>query len=762
MMAIQPGTLLGPYEILGSLGSGGMGEVYLSRDTRLDRNVAIKILREHISSGPDAESRFEQEARAVARLNHPNICTLHDIGFQEGVHFLVMELLEGETLRSLLRNGALSESRAVELAIQIADGLAAAHSNGIVHRDLKPENVFLVAQNRVKILDFGLARISQHSLPQEISLKPTKAATSPGVLLGTLAYMSPEQSRGEVVDSRSDVFAFGVVFYEMLSGRRCFDRSTSSETIAAILRDEPPAFAQSGVRVSPEIESILRRCLAKDPGNRFASAQELIAALRSKASAGSSSLKTENGKPSIAVLPFRNLSADPENEYFSDGLTEEVISDLSKITTLRVISRISSMRLKGTDKDLTTIRRELNVRYVLEGSVRKAGQQIRITVQLTDTETDTVLWSDKYNGTLDDVFEIQERVARSIIDSLRLKLTQEEDRRLGEHPIGNVLAYDAYLKARKDIWNFTKERLDSAVSNLNKALDLSTENIVLNRGMGMAVWQYVNMGFTSDPSYLDRAEEYARKLQTLDPNGPHAAALFGLVAAQRGNIREWVRQLRLSLSRDPHDPDCLLFFGAGLMLAGQMKEAESVVNRLASIDPLWDMLHWLKSYMEYLNGRIESAIECIKKIKESGSENPVGPLGMAFYLATLGDIQGVIAIADQHFPDPKSDSLSTMAHLLKHALLGEGQEMHRLTTPEFEFAIWGDLMWTYFVAQSYAVMNEPEESLRWLKRAVSRGFINYPFLNGQDPLLSNIRSNTGFQELMMDVRRQWESFSEPA
>lgn len=758
-MAVRPGMLFGPYEILAPLGSGGMGEVYVSLDTRLERKVAIKVLPEHLSEGPDAERRFEQEARAVARLNHPNICTLYDIGCDNGVHYLVMELLEGETLRSLLRNGGFPVSKALDVGIEIADGLAAAHSSGIVHRDLKPENVFWTVQNRVKILDFGLARISETSLQAEISLKPTNAVTSPGVLLGTLAYMSPEQSRGEVVDSRSDVFAFGVMFYEMLSGRRCFDRPTTSETIAAILRDDPPDLARSGIQVSRELESIVRRCLSKNPENRFPSAQELLPALRSQSSAVSGSVKTDKRLLSIAVLPFRNLSADAENEYFSDGLTEEVISDLSRINALRVISRISSMRLKGTDKDLSTIRRELNVRYVLEGSVRKAAQQIRITAQLTDTETDTLLWSDKYAGTLDDIFEIQERVARSIVESLRLKLTQEEDRRLGEHPIGNIVAYDAYLKARKDIWSFTKDRLDSAVSNLQKALDLSPDNIVLNRGMGIAVWQYVNMGFTSDPSYLDRAEEYARKLEKLDPNGPHAPALFGFIAAQRGNIREWVRQLRRSLSLDPQDPDCLFFLAGGLVYAGKMEEAEEVLKKLESIDPLWEMLYWLKSYVEYFKGRIESAMGLLKKAQELAGESPIPPWNMAFCLAAAGDIPGVVAIVDRYFPDPTSDSLSTMAHLLKHALLGEKQEVQRLATPEFESAIWGDLSWTYTVAQSYAILNEPDEALRWLTRSVSRGFINYPFVSQQDPLLANIRSNPGFQKLMTDVRRQWESFS---
>jgi TolB-like protein len=342
----------------------------------------------------------------------------------------------------------------------------------------------------------------------------------------------------------------------------------------------------------------------KNPDDRFASAQELLQALRSQASGVVAALNAERASHSIAVLPFRNLSADEENEYFSDGLTEEVISDLSKITVLRVISRISSMRLKGTDKDLSAIRRELNVRYVLEGSVRKAGLQIRITAQLTDAETDSLLWSEKYKGTVEDIFEIQERVARSIVDALRLKLTQEEDRRLGEHPIGNIVAYDAYLKARKDIWSFSKGRLDSAVTNLQKALDISQDNIVLNRGMGIAVWQYVNMGHTSDSSYLDRAEEYARKLQKLDPGGPHAPALFGFIAAQRGNIREWVRKLRHAVALDPQDPDCLIFLSAGLIYAGKTEEAGSIIQKLESIDPLWDMLYWVKSHLECVSGRI--------------------------------------------------------------------------------------------------------------------------------------------------------------
>ena len=758
-MGISKGRRLGPYEILEQLGAGGMGEVYLAVDTRLDRRVAVKVLSQNLSQDPQFSRRFHQEARAIASLSHPNVCMLLDIGTDGNLEYLVMEYLEGETLRSRLKNGPLSIQDTIRIAQQIAAGLGAAHEKGIIHRDLKPENIFLTRDQMVKILDFGLA--ARFETPEVFSNPSTvfthDKITSPGTLLGTLEYLSPEQARGEEVDFRSDFFAFGVVLFEMITGRRCFSRPTAAETLAAILRDDPGSL--SGSATPLEIQSILRKSLQKNPNDRMQSASEIVSML-GKAGQSEISVLPEWSKEtiSIAVLPFRNLGMDAENEYFSDGLTEELIADLSKISSLRVISRMSAMRMKDSNQDLKNISQVLKVRYILEGAVRKSGGQLRITAQLTDTESDSVLWSEKYSGTLEDVFEIQERVSRSIVDSLSVQLTPKENRVLADRPFSNVEAYDAYLRARKGIWSFDENQLDRAIVELKSALALSGENIILYRGIAIALWQYVNIGATTNPAYLDEVEEYAKKIMALDPSGPHGPALLGFVASHRGNIQEWIRQLQISVQRDSSDMECMSLLALGWLFAGQMKEAGVLIQRIEAVDPLWFFLYWLKAFYNYFESKFEAALSYMDQSLQLEPNNPAVSWAAAELLASMGKKTECIARIDQTFSNPQENTFSAMAWILKYALQGQTAEMNRMITPEFEASIWSDLQWTHAIAQCHAMVHQQEEALRWLSRSVSRGFIHHPFLSARDPLLNNLRSDAFFQELMESTREQWLNF----
>jgi serine/threonine-protein kinase len=395
------GTRLGPYRITEPLGAGGMGEVYRARDERLGRDVAIKVLPKAVADDPERMARFEREARALAALSHPNILAIFDFGTDGGITYAVTELLEGETLRSRLERERLAWRKSVETAAAIADGLAAAHSKGIVHRDIKPDNIFITTDGRVKVLDFGLARVAESAHAAGGTTTLTDPGTAAGTVMGTVGYMAPEQVRGQSADARSDIFTLGCLLYEMLAGKRAFARETSAETMAAILKDPAPEVSVSGVEVTPELNRIISHCLEKNPGERFQSASDLSFHLKSLLT-GTAPARSDAGKPaagsetpSIAVLPFANLSPDPDQEYFCDGMTEEIIADLSHIQSLRVISRTSAMRMKGSGKDIRTIAAELGVRYVLEGSVRKAGNSLRITAQLIDAATDTHLWADK-------------------------------------------------------------------------------------------------------------------------------------------------------------------------------------------------------------------------------------------------------------------------------------------------------------------------------------------------------------------------------
>ena len=480
------GRTLGHYRITAKIGEGGMGEVYRAHDERLDRDVAVKVLPESVAQDADRIGRFEREARAVAKLDHPNILAIHDFASEEGVTYSVTELLEGETLRERLEAGALGWRKAAETGAAIAEGLAAAHGAGIIHRDLKPDNIFITSDGRVKILDFGLARDVEASGADETNSPTVSRFTDPGAVMGTAGYMSPEQVRGEPADYRSDIFSLGSVLYEMANGRRAFVRETAAETMTAILREEPPEASGTDVLLPPELEQSVRRCLEKRPEARFQSASDLAYNLRT--------ITTQTGAvgahqrpavgvrwwvavgglavviaivaiwqfaprvdapepteeiPRIVVLPFENLGS-AEDEYFASGITEEITSRLAAVSGLQVISRTSARRYADTDKPIREIGEELQVGYVLEGTIRwdRAGEghgRVRITPQLIRVADDSHLWSDRYDRMLEDIFTVQSDIAEEVISRLEATILEPERRAIAARPTDNMEAYQAYL-----------------------------------------------------------------------------------------------------------------------------------------------------------------------------------------------------------------------------------------------------------------------------------------------------------------------------
>ncbi len=574
-MPLSAGTRLGPYEILSPLGAGGMGEVYKARDSKLKRDVAIKVLPRSLAADPDALARFEREALAVAALSHPNILAIFDFGTHEGIVYAVMELLEGETLRGKLDTGPIPQKQAVDYALQVAKGLSAAHEKGIVHRDLKPENLFVTKDGHVKILDFGLAKRVETVSPDEETSAPMSAGrTVTGTVMGTAGYMSPEQVRGLPVDARGDIFSFGAILYELLTGAKAFQRETAGDTMAAILRDEPPEPADFGRDISPGLDIIVRHCLEKERDNRFQSAKSIVFALSQASSstftsaarfveqppAGNrkaasitaaailllavagvflwrrshSSSSEVTAVKRVAVLPFENLGA-AEDDYFADGITDEIRGKLTSLPGVEVIARGSSTPYKKTRKTSSQIAQELGVGYLLTATVRfeksGGGSRVHVTPELVEVKkagAPTAKWQQPFDAAMTDVFQVQSDIASRVAQALGVALAAGEEKRLSEKPAQNLAAYNAYLKG-EEIWNSTGDDPPST----RKSLGYYEQALALDPAFFQA-WARVSDAnsilytiSTPTPALAERARQAAEKAIALAPNRPEGYLAFG-------------------------------------------------------------------------------------------------------------------------------------------------------------------------------------------------------------------------------------------
>ena len=559
-MPLAAGTRLGPYELLAPIGAGGMGEVYRARDTRLDRIVAVKVVNEQFSE------RFEREGRAVAALNHSNICQLYDVG----PNYLVMEFIEGTPLK-----GPLPVDRALKYASQICDALDAAHKKGITHRDLKPDNI-LVTATGLKLLDFGLAQVETATQTDEDATQSI-GLTQAGTILGTAAYMSPEQAEGKTVDARSDIFSFGVVLYEMLSGRRAFEGDSAIAILAAILNKEP---APLDAGVSTDLRDIVTRCLRKSPADRFQSALELGAALESASTA-----KAPEAQPSIAVLPFASMSRDEDNEYFSDGLAEEIINVLAHIPGLKVIARTSAFAFRGKEQDIRKIAEALGVRTILEGSVRRAGNRIRVTAQLISAEDGSHLWSERYDREMADVFALEDEIAAAIAAALRIKLAVQPATARQYTP--NLASYEALLRAWHHHAKYTPESMTRARECLEQATALDPGYTAAHSALGNYFTTLAVLGMRPAHEATPLARAALQKALAIDPSLPDALAVLGWIAAVYDyDWKEAERLFRLAMASNPVSPKVYWSSGHYLLSIGQSKEAIGEIERALESDPL--------------------------------------------------------------------------------------------------------------------------------------------------------------------------------
>jgi serine/threonine-protein kinase len=665
-MTVAIGTRLGQYEVLSLLGAGGMGEVYRARDTRLDRDVAVKVIPAHLADDPATLGRFEREAKAIAALSHPNILAIHDFSTDQVVPFVVMELLEGETLRSRLERSVLVWQKAVEIGTAVADGLAAAHAKGIVHRDLKPENIFLTSDGQVKILDFGLARLTGKSSAESFASALTASpGTDPGTVMGTAGYMSPEQVRGETAEAPSDMFSLGCVLYEMTAGRRAFSHRSTLETMSAILRDDPPSVTSSGRAIPSDLERAITHCLEKKPEERFQSARDLAFALRSIASsrpdltasvaarprrrtltvvvvalaligaAAAYSLLTRTGRPaagaeirSLAVLPLENVSRDPEQDYFADGMTEALITDLSKIGALRVISRTSVMRYKTVKKSLPEIARELNVDAVVEGTVVRSGDRVRISAQLIEAATDRHLWAESYERDLRDVLALQSEVARAVAREIRITVTQDERTRLERSRSVNPEAHEALLKGRFH-WNTrTLDGLTRSVDYFRRAIELDPENAPAYAGLSDSYGILGNNEFMAAHEAFPKAKSAVQSALKIDDSLAEAHVSLANVMQNydwdwAGAEREYARGLQLNPSYAAgHQWRAFYLIGQG-----RNPEALSEIKRARELDPLSPRINSNVGLIHYYARDFDAALQELQKSLD------LDPLGSRWFLA---------------------------------------------------------------------------------------------------------------------------------
>ena len=615
-MLLTPGLRLAQYEILAPLGSGGMGEVYRARDTRLERDVAIKVMADHVASDPEMRQRFETEAKSIASLSHPNILSIYELAFFDGFPVAVMELLEGETLRSRLRKGALGWRDAVRIGSAIADGLSAAHAKGVVHRDLKPENIFLTAGDGVKILDFGLA-LQRLRLTDGATEAGTMARTALGVVLGTFGYMSPEQVLGERVDGRSDIFATGCLIYEMLSGRRLFDGATPQEIVASLMHDSLPVLSAFDPLAPQELRSVLSRCVERDRERRFASGQDLALALRSLLSGstgGSAGRRPRLRGKSLAVLPFLNPAGDPQIEYIADGITESVINSLSQLSGIRVIPRSVAFRYKGLQADPATVGLALNARTILTGRILRQGDVLNIQAELVDTNTESQLWGEQFRQKSADLIVVQEEIAWQISESLRLKLTGEQKKKLRARATVNPDAYQEYLRGRYHWNNFSQDSLRRARDHFERAIEFDPSYALAYAGLGDAFGAMAYYGVVPPGEGFPRAGAAARRAVELDPNLADAHVTLGIERLFWG--WDWAgaeRELQAAIKLNPNLALAHSVYGLVLGTCGRHDEAREHALHARDLDPLSLFINAGVSWMHHFAGRpADAAREALK------------------------------------------------------------------------------------------------------------------------------------------------------
>jgi len=778
------GQTLGHYRIVAKMGAGGMGEVYSAHDERLEREVALKILPAGMLVDEAARKRFRKEALALSKLNHSNIATIYDFDTDAGVDFLAMESVAGTTLAQKLEAGALAEKELAVLGAQIADALEEAHEHGIVHRDLKPTNIMVTPRGRVKVLDFGLAVLVR---PAGSVMSADTLSRTAGVA-GTLPYMAPEQLQGERVDARSDIFSIGVVLYEMATGQRPFREEITSRLTDAILHQHPVSPRALNPRISSELERIILKCLEKEPELRYQSAKELSVDLRRlgaltaavaavpaasphklagrglAVSAGCVVLLVvallalnvgglrdrlfgQNAVPkiqSLAVLPLANLSADPAQEYFADGMTEELTTELAQISGLRVISRTSTIRYKGTREALPQIAKELGVDAVIEGSVERSGDDVRITAQLIDARSDTHLWARSYQRNLQSVLAMQDEVARAIASEIQVQITPQEKARFERSRPVIPAAYEAYLKGNHD-WDFhTPDGLQKAIAEYHRAIEFDPNYALAYVGLSKT-YQLLTFNADADPQeVLPKAKAAALKAIELDPQLGDAHVRLAVTLGQFDwDWAEAEREYRLAIELAPNLSTAHALYTEMLTDLGRSSEAITQAERARELDPISPEVLFLHARAYFYARQYDRAV---REFNDGVEVNPhFWPSHL--FLGELYELQGrtAEALVELHKAEgPTLQAASTIGYVL--AVSGKKREAERILADLISRSKQRYLPPTY-IARVCNGLGEKDQAFAWLEKGYAVRDSHMEFL-AIDPLYDSLRPDPRFQDLL--------------
>lgn len=819
--AVRVGESFNQYRVVSQLGAGGMGEVYLADDTRLRRKVALKFLPVALIKDKKHLHRFEVEARAIAAMSHPNACAIHEvIETDDGRHCIVMEYVEGMALRERMTSGPTSINEAVDICIQIASVLSSAHAAGIVHRDIKPENVMVRSDGYVKVLDFGLAKLAETRpdvVNSQVETRAIELKTTPGMVMGTVAYMSPEQARGLPVDVRTDVWSLGVVLYEMLAGRKPFLGQTQTDVIISIVEREPESLSKIRPEARP-LERIVTKALAKDPNERFQTADEFLSELKSikrelDLGADLERYKTTNATQnglrlfnqdakrsrlivfaalatvvgialisavwlvkklktpaapatsikSLAVLPMVNISGDQSQDYFAEGMTETLIAGLAKVTALRVTSRTSVMQFKGSQKPLKDVARELNVDAVVEGSVQRVGDNITVAVSLIDAATEEHLWTGKYDRALRDVATVQNEVATAITQAIQIKLTPQEQSRLTRARPINPTAYDDFLRGRYYLNRQTKADNDSAIQALNRAVASDPE---FAAGWAELAQAYVWKLFLFAPNEKDLHEKAfvaVEKALALDPDLPEAYLARGRLLWTPANhfphtqaIKEYRRALTLNPSLDEARNQLALV----LSHVGLLDEALAESHSALAINPSNNLARFRVGEVLLFQGKNEQALEALRSVPTESNPALVGHQ-IVFALLSLGKKEEAAATIERFLKDYPADNRGLFTSL--QAMLAASDGNHREAEEKIKSAIergkgFGHFHHTaYHIACAYAIMNKHEQAIKWLESVANDGFPCYVLFE-RDHNLDNLRQDPRFQTLLAKLKQELERY----